>query len=33
METALNGGRYNSPVDHGHAQLIALPVPKVGGAC
>jgi signal transduction histidine kinase len=27
----LDGGRYNSPIDHGHGQLIALPVPKVGG--
>jgi two-component system sensor histidine kinase VicK len=26
------GGRYNSPIDHGRATLIALPVPQVGGA-
>ena len=31
-QTALLGGRYNSSIDHGHGQLIALPVPKVGGA-
>ncbi len=33
VKTALTeGGRYTSPIDHGHATLIALPVPKVGGA-
>jgi two-component system sensor histidine kinase VicK len=31
VDIALKGGTYNTPVNHGHAQLIALPVPKVGG--
>ena len=32
VEIARNGGLYNTPVNRGHAQLIALRVPQTGGA-
>lgn len=32
VQSVVDGGTYDSPVDHGKGQLIALHVPQVGGA-
>jgi signal transduction histidine kinase/HAMP domain-containing protein len=32
VDTALGGSRYTSPIDNGKGTLVALPVPRAGGA-